>query len=80
MLDTYDEHNPNNPINQEEEAKEIMPTPSNLLEAIDLCNDVFIDSYISEINYNLVDLIDYAESSQNRWLANQLNSIKNLLK
>ena len=80
MLDTYDDYNPNNPINQDETEKEIIIIPETLFDSVNECNDVFIDLYFERINEDLINLITYAECSEHAWLANKLNSIKNLLK
>jgi hypothetical protein len=37
-MDTYDEHSPLNPVNQEETEKEIEVVPMSLFEAVEDCN------------------------------------------
>jgi hypothetical protein len=80
MLDTYNDYNPNNPINQDENAEELKITPFTLYESVNECNDIFIDIYFTEIEDRLEKLISFSGSGTNKWLQNELTLIKDLLK
>ena len=79
-MDTYDEHSPLNPINQEETEKEIEVVPMSLFEAVEECNDHMIDHYFGQISERLQHLIDYYSTTDNLSVESALISIKNLLK
>ena len=65
MLDTYDTHNPNNPVNQVQlERKPIEYVPLNLFDAVNECDDERIDLYFYHIEKRLQLLLNYTNAPQ----------------
>jgi hypothetical protein len=80
MIDTYGEYSPLNPINQEENEKEIVIVPFSLFEAVNECDDEMTDYYFDYIGMRLQHLIDHYSTTDNISVESALINIKNLLK
>jgi hypothetical protein len=80
MIDTYGEYSPLNPINQEENEKEIVIEPASLFEAVNECDDKMTDYYFDHISKRLQHLIDYYSTTDNLYTESALINIKNLLR
>ena len=81
MLDTYNDWNPKNPINEIEiEFEEVEVEGTTLYSAVNECNDEIIDLYFNHIESQLQNLIDFSKGTDNTWLAGCLEDIKKQLK
>jgi hypothetical protein len=69
MLDTYDEHSPNNPINQND-----LPEWSELEQAQEYNWE--LKQKIIKAKIKILDLIELAEQFDNTFLLNKLKEIK----
>jgi hypothetical protein len=75
MLDTYDEHNPNNPINQEEESE---LTDQELAEEYnwELKKKVFrLQDKLSVLKEDIRQLRDLSRGFSSNYLANKLQEL-----
>jgi len=82
MLDTYNDWNPNNPINQIEVEAEVLNQPTTLFSAVKEQDENIVYLYFNHIEDRLQTLIDYAQNKGDEaiWLAKQIKEIKNLIK
>lgn len=82
MLDTYNDWNPNNPINQIEVEAKVLTQPTTLFSAVNEQDEDIANLYFNHIEKRLQTLIDYAQNKGDEaiWLAKQIKEIKDLIK
>lgn len=80
-LDTYNEWNPRNPINETDNYKDdyFDMLPKTLWDSICQTDELRVDFYIKEIESKLKDLIHYHTEKGDNYTSKQLRDIKDLL-